>query len=204
MGGGSTGIAAFRDGALVHCDVVPVGGNHVTNDIARGLATPAATAERLKTRYGSTIPSPTDERETISVPQVGEEGADATLHVPRSMLVGIIQPRIEETLELVRDRLQQSPAARAAGRRLVLTGGAAELTGVRELAARVLDKQVRIGRPGNMAGLAETTQRPPFAVSAGLIAHPVQQPEEAERPLPGKAVAAGRFGWLGRWLKENL
>jgi len=204
MGGGTTGIAVFYDGGLVHVDMVPIGGAHVTNDIARGLSTPTAHAERLKTRYGSSIPSPSDERETVAVPQVGEEGADAVQQVPRSILVGIIQPRIEETLELVRDRLERSGMARAAGRRLVLTGGGSELTGVRELAARVLNKQVRIGRPTRLGGLADTTKGPAFAAAAGLIAFAARRPEEAVRPALGRSVAGGRFGRIGRWLKENL
>jgi cell division protein FtsA len=159
----------------------------------------------MKTLYGSAIPSPADEREMVTVPQVGETGTDAVQQVPRSILVGIVQPRIEETLELVRDRLEASGFARVAGRRLVLTGGASQLTGVRELSARVLDKQVRIGRPLRMQGLAEATEGPAFATCAGLLVYAIRRPEEKE----GTADATGndeggRFMRVGRWIRENF
>ena len=93
MGGGTTTIAVFFDGNLVFTDSVPVGGVHVTNDIARGLSTPIVHAERMKTLYGSAISSPSDERETISVPQVGEEDDGQANHVPKSLLIRIIAPR---------------------------------------------------------------------------------------------------------------
>lgn len=203
MGGGTTGISVFYGGSLIYADVIAVGGQHVTNDIARGLATPVAQAERLKTLYGSAIPSSSDERELLAVPQIGEQGADAVQQIARSMLVGIIQPRVEETFEMVRERLEASGHTRAAGRRLVLTGGASQLTGARELAARVLDKQVRIGRPLKLQGLAEATQGPAFATAAGLAAFAVTRPLD----VVGRTIsrtAAGRFGRFGRWLKENF
>jgi len=148
MGGGTTSIAVFFDGNVVFTDCVRVGGAHVTGDIARGLSTPLAQAERIKTLYGSAVAGPADDREAIEVPLVGEDDARAVTQIPRSLLVGIIHPRVEETLELVRGRLEASGFDKLAGRRAVLTGGACQLAGVRDLAARILDKQVRIGRPG--------------------------------------------------------
>ena len=147
MGGGTTSIAVFFDNNLVFTDSVPVGGSHVTHDIARGLTTPIAQAERMKALYGSAIASSSDERETITVPLVGEEDEGHANHVPKSLLVGIIAPRLEETFELVRDRLDASGFDKIAGRRVVLTGGASQLPGTRELAGFILDKQIRIGRP---------------------------------------------------------
>ena len=205
MGGGSTDVAVFYDGHMIHTDQVPVGGNHVTNDIARGLSTAMAHAERLKTLHGSAVAGPDDEHAMVSVPRVGESGADAVQQIPRSMLIGIIQPRIEETLELVRDRLQASGLARTAGRRAVLTGGAALLTGVREHAARVLDKQVRIGRPLGVHGLAEATEGPAFATAAGLLAYAERGPsQEHMENLAESSGGDGRIQRLGRWFKENF
>ena len=134
MGGGTTTIGVFFDGNLIYADYVPVGGCHVTNDIARGLSTPVAHAERMKALFGSAISSSTDEREMIAVPQVGEEDEGHVNHVPKSLLVGIIAPRIEETFELVRNRLEASGFDKMAGRRVVLTGGACQLHGAREFA----------------------------------------------------------------------
>ena len=205
MGAGTTSLGVFYEGALVHADVVPVGGGHVTNDIARGLSTTTSHAERIKTLHGSAIPSPADEREMVTVPQVGETGTDAVQQVPRSILVGIVQPRVEETLELVRDRLEAGGLARAAGRRLVLTGGASQLTGVRELAARVLDKQVRIGRPLRTQGLAEVTEGPAFSVCAGLLHYAMRQPAAARKAVDVNTSHEGnRLFRVGRWLKENF
>jgi cell division protein FtsA len=205
MGGGATSIAVFYDGSLVFTDSVPVGGVHVTNDIARGLSTPVAKAERLKNLYGSAIPSPSDEAEMLDVPLVGENDPESANHIPRSLLVGIIQPRIEEIFEMVRGRLEQAGLDKAFGKRLVLSGGASQLQGVRELAARILDKQVRIGRPLRIAGLADATGGPAFSTSAGLLVWAAQ-----DRPAAGEITATqheetgSRFARLGRWFMSNF
>ena len=104
MGGGTTTMSVFMAGQLVHTDIIPIGGYHVTSDIARGLSTPVAQAERLKTLYGSALPSPSDDREMLKVPLVGEDDTGSNHQIPKSLLNQIIQPRIEETLELVRQR----------------------------------------------------------------------------------------------------
>ena len=205
MGGGTTTIGVFFDGNLIFADYVPVGGGHVTNDIARGLSTPIAHAERMKTLFGSAISASTDEREMIAVPQIGEEEDGQVNHVPRSLLVGIIAPRIEETFELVRNRLEASGFDKVAGRRVVLTGGACQLHGAREFAGLILDKQVRIGRPQRIAGLAEATNGPAFATSAGLLHFAVSERAEVSgmRRIPDGA-RRGTFRRLCHWLKENF
>ncbi len=169
MGGGTTGIAVFAEGQLLHTAQLPVGGVHVTNDLARLLSTPVAHAERLKALYGNVQSCPDDERELLPVPLVGEEEHQIA-KVPRSMVVNIIRPRIEETFEMVKERLERSGLGRAAGNRVVLTGGACQLAGVRELAARMLGKQVRLGRPPALRGLPDAASGPAFATAAGLLA----------------------------------
>ena len=206
MGGGTTSVAVFVDGTLAFCAVLPIGGQHVTNDIARGLLTAIGSAERLKTLYGSAIASPSDDRDMIDVPQIGEDEVGVSNLMPRSALVRIIRPRIEETLEMVRDCLAEYGMNRMAGRHVVLTGGACQLSRVPELAARMLDKQVRLGRPINVAGLAEATAGPAFAVCAGLLVYAARRPEiEARRHfhLP-QPVHGGMLARLGQWLKENF
>src|SRR5581483_11688101 len=199
MGGGTTTIGVFHDGNMVFADVVPVGGHHVTSDIARGLSTPLAHAERMKALWGSAISATLDERETIAVPQIGEEEDGHVNHVPKSLLVSIVAPRIEETFELVRNSLEVSGFDKLAGRRVVLTGGACQLHGVRELAALILDKQVRIGRPLHIGGLAESTHGPAFSTTAGLLHFAVS--ERAETPRPRRASAGGMLGRVGTWLR---
>jgi cell division protein FtsA len=169
MGGGTTGMAVFGEGQLLHTAQLPVGGQHVTNDIARVLSTPVAHAERLKTLYGSTHSSPDDEREMLPVPLVGEEEHQIA-KVPRSMVVGIIKPRLEETFEMVLERLESSGLARAAGTRVVLTGGASQLNGAREMASRMLGRTVRQGRPQALRGLPDSAGGPGFATAVGLLA----------------------------------
>jgi cell division protein FtsA len=196
-------MAVFFDGNVVYTDSVSVGGGHVTNDIARGLSTPLVQAERIKTLYGSAMPGPADDREMVEVPLVGEENAAAAAQIPRSLLVGIIHPRLEETLELVRSRLESSGYDKLAGRLVVLTGGACQLPGVRELAAQILDKQVRIGRPLRLGGLADATSGPAFATAAGLIAfwerRETNAPAQWLGPVPERA--SGLIGRIGEWFR---
>jgi cell division protein FtsA len=204
MGGGTTTIAVFFDGNLIFADSVPVGGSHVTNDIARGLSTSIAHAERMKTLFGTAISASTDERDMLAVPQIGEEDEGHVNHVPKSLLVGIIAPRIEETFEMVRDRLEASGFDKLAGRRVVLTGGAAQLNGAREFAGLILDKQVRIGRPGRGTGLAEATSGPAFSTAAGLLHFALSERAEAPHAKNAAGSGNGLIGRLGHWLKENI
>jgi cell division protein FtsA len=169
MGGGTTGLAMFTEGQMLHTALLPIGGVHVTSDLARMLSTPTEHAERLKTLYGSVQSSPDDERELLPVPLVGEEDHQIA-KVPRSAVVNIIRPRLEETFEMIKDRIDSSGFGRAAGTRVVLTGGACQLGGVREMAATILDRPVRLGRPTGLRGLPESASGPAFATAAGLLA----------------------------------
>ncbi|MHA1568104.1 MAG: cell division protein FtsA, partial [Alphaproteobacteria bacterium] len=205
MGGGTTTMAVFRGGHAVHTDWVPVGGTHVTGDIARGLSTPLAHAERMKTLYGSAIASPSDDREIIDVPMIGEETRAEPNHVPRSMLNRIIQPRLEETFEMVRERLNVPEVARLAGRRVILTGGASQLQGVRELAALILEKQVRMGRPRHIDGLPDSAAGPAFSTCAGLLIYAARSQLDARAWANMSASGPlGRLGRLGHWLRESF
>jgi len=209
MGGGTTSVSVFVEGNLLFADVIPIGGAHVTNDIARGLSTPVAHAERMKTLHGSALPSMCDDREMVPVPAVGERGRDTVSQLPKSMLTGIIQPRIEETFELIRDRLRASGFARLAGRRAVLTGGASQITGARELAASTLDLQVRLGYPHRYPGIPEKAKGPAFAVTGGLLDY-AANPDAETVSMPdmthsaGHAMHAGYFARVGRWIKDSF
>ncbi len=217
IGAGTTGIGIFFDGHLIFCDGLPVGGLHITNDIARGLTTTFAHAERLKTLYGSSILSALDEREIIDVPQVGEEAPEFASHLPKSQLIQIIQPRLEEIFEMVRARLAKSGMSEMAGRRAVLTGGTSQLPGIRDMAGRILDKQVRLGRPLRIArpyqgarggsptltGLAEATSGPAFSTTAGLLVAALQ-PDALDPHTGFDPVGGGFWSRFGHWFKQNL
>ncbi len=205
MGGGTTSIAVFLESQVVYVDTLPLGGNHVTSDIAKGLSTPIAKAERLKTVYGSVMQSPGDARELLKVPLVGEDDEDSANEVPKSMLVQIIAARLEETFELVRSHLETSGFGKTAGRRVVLTGGASQLEGVRDLAELVLDKQVRLGRPKMIRGLPDSLSGPAFATAVGLLRYGLR--EHVAKPDHAAMAAAKNkrnIGRIGQWLRENF
>ncbi len=205
MGGGATTFAVFYDGEMVYNEVIPVGGGHVSNDIARGLSTSLANAERMKTLYGSALASPSDEKEIIDVPLIGETEHEVANHVPRSMLVGIIKPRIEEILEIVRDRLAMSGFAKVAGRRAVLVGGASQLAGVQDLAGRILGKQMRMGKPIRVKSLAEAVEGPAFATAAGLLSFAVRKNFNDQLSGGGEGKnPQNRLLRIGSWFKENF
>lgn len=182
MGGGVTSVAVFMEGQLVHADVVPIGGNHVTADLARMLAAPISAAERLKTLYGAALGDIETGTDVISVPQMGEDGDEYAARVPRSMLTRIIQPRLEEIFAQVQERLRASGFDVAAGRRAVLTGGACQLAGTRELAQRVLNKQIRLGRPQTFHGLPAASAGPDYATALGLLMAGATMPPDVLNP----------------------
>ena len=209
FGAGTTTIAVFSRGQFVHVDALAVGGHHITTDIARGLSTRIEDAERLKTMYGSALPALSDERELLQVPPIGDEDERLVANqVPRSMLTRIIRPRVEEILELVRDRLNSSGFASLVGRRMVLVGGASQLTGLGESARRMLARNVRLGRPLGVAGMPEQARGPAFAAAAGLLIYPqVAEMELIDEHHDTHMVMTGTGGYLarvGRWFKESF
>ena len=213
MGGGSTSAAVFSGGALVHVDSLPVGGGHVTADIARGLTTTLAGAERIKTLHGSAIASSNEDREMIEAPPRGEDEGAGPVIAPRSLLKGIIAPRVEETFELLRDRLKAAGVHLDPGAGMVLTGGASQLAGVREVAVRVFDRSVRLGRPKRTPHLADAASGPAFCAAAGVLQRAAFGPREAvsteslingkpKPPSPYDGASPVLRAW--GWLKVNL
>jgi cell division protein FtsA len=203
MGGGTTTLAVFAEGQVLHTAQLPVGGQHVTNDVARLLSTHVAHAERLKTLYGTCQPSPDDAREMLPVPMVGE-AEHQIAKVPRSALVSVIRPRLEEIFELVRDRIDTSGLGRAAGNRVVLTGGAAQLVGARELAAEILKRQVRIGRPFGVIGLPDSATGPNFSTLTGLLAFATGDGQTLHDLDLSAEPRRGMFGKISAYLRERL
>ncbi len=208
MGGATTSFAVFHENNLVTADVVPLGGQHITNDIARGLCTTIAHAERMKTLWGSALASAVDEREMISVPLLGERGVDTVQQVPKSMLTGIIRPRLEEIFEMLRAKFEASGAQNFPGRRLVITGGASQLNGVSEVAAQWLDGHVRMGSPAHVQGMPESAHSPGFAVCAGLLNYALKPDTHYALPkAKADAVERAQAGYvwrMGRWIAESF
>jgi len=207
MGAGTTTIAVFSGGRFVHADGFALGGHHVTMDLARGLNTRIADAERIKAIYGSVLTGGSDERDMISVPPVGDDEREPPQFVTREILTRIIKPRVEEILEMVRDRLANSPFAAEPRGRVILSGGAAQLSGLAELASRILKRPVRIGRPLGVAGLPEAAKGPAFAVAAGLLVYPQAAHLEHFEPRKTRQLMTGTGGYVtrvGRWLRESF
>jgi cell division protein FtsA len=207
MGAGTTTIAVFRDGRFVYADGFALGGHHVTMDLARGLNARVADAERIKTLHGSVLAGASDDRDMITVPPPEEDEREPPQFVSRATLVRIIKPRIEEILEMVRDRLAASSFASDPRDRVILTGGASQLTGLTDLAARILGRPVRIGRPLGISGLTEAAKGPAFAVAAGLLVYPQAAHLEHFEPRRTRQVATGTGGYItrvGRWLRESF
>jgi cell division protein FtsA len=206
MGAGTTSIGVFAGGSLVHVDAVALGGGHVTLDVARGLNTRLADAERLKTLYGACLAS-SDERETIAVTLAGEDG-DHPTHMPKSQLLRIIRPRVEEILELVRDRLKSAGFVANSAARFILTGGGSQLTGMPEAAKQILAGQIRIGRPLGIHGLPESAKNPSFSAAIGLLVYPQAAKIEYFRPARRTPEAAtgtnGYIARVGQWLRESF
>ncbi len=203
MGGGVTTIAAFKDNEFIYGDMVPFGGHHVTKDIAQGLSTPVQAAERLKTLFGNCIASMSTVRNQIDVTQIGDNGQENVTTIPRRMLTSIIEPRVEEIFEIVREKIKEAGLENTAGRRLIITGGASQMAGVEELAKKVFNCSIRIGRPLNVDGLADTTAGGGFATGAGLLLYATLKPEELHFKEDVKS-GNGIFETLSNWFKENF
>ncbi len=204
MGAGTTTIGIFVEGNIIYTNSVAIGGAHVTSDIARVLSTPISHAERLKTLYGSALSSISDEREVVKVPQIGEIQSPATNQISKADLVRIIRPRIEETFELVRSKLAAKGINKRVSNRVVLTGGACQLPGVQEIAAAILDKQVRVGKPLAAQTLHQSMLSYPFAACAGLLNYAYNEQEEnimEHQVIREPKNVAGR---VGMWLRENI
>ncbi len=218
LGAGTTSAAVFADGDFIHADSIAMGGFNVTMDVAHGLSTSLAAAERIKTLHGSALASVSDERHTINVPPMEADGQaqantqantkpEVPSNVPRSLLTRIVRARVEEILETVRDRLHSAGFGAIAGRRLVLTGGASQLTGLQETARRILAPNVRLGRPLGIGGLPDAAKGPAFACVAGQLIYPQIATSEQMYNREREFALTGTDGYfhrVGDWLRSSF
>ncbi len=166
IGGGTTDIAVFVEGSIWHTAVLPLGGDHLTNDIAIGLRTPTAEAEEIKKKYGCALASLVKGDETIEVPSVGSRRPRV---LSRQMLCEIIQPRLEEIFTLVGQEVKRAGYDEAVAAGVVLTGGASIMEGVPELAEQIFDLPARRGFPTGVTGLVDVISSPIYATGVGLV-----------------------------------
>ncbi len=202
IGAGTTSISLFSDGRLVGAEVVPVGSQHITFDIAKALQTPLAEAERIKTLYGTLISAQSDEHESFSYPLAGEDGA--SYQTTKARLTDIIRPRVAQILSLVRERLAKNAAAAYAGDKVVLSGGASQLLGCCEFTANELGRFVRLGRPHAIPGLPESLAGPQFSTLVGLAVASMNSDPDYALYRDRVALSRGYLGRVGTWLKAGF
>lgn len=198
IGGGTTDVAIFHEGSVAYTQVLEVAGNHLTNDLAIGLRCPFVAAEEVKIRYGSALASHVSENEMVEVGGFGEEARQS---VPRRFVAEILEARVEEILSLVLRELQRAGYDGYLAAGAVLTGGTAELGGLRELARRMLRLPVRIGYPMGTEGLVGPVRSTAYATSVGLV-HWGSQPGRATRPAGAARRRPALNRRFGGWLRH--
>ena len=202
IGGGTTDIAIFSDGAIRHTGVIPIAGDQVTNDIAHALRTPTAHAEEIKIKYACALAKLTAAEETIKVPSVGDR---PPRDLSRQALAEVVEPRYEELFSLVQAELRRSGFENLVAAGMVLTGGTSKMEGVIELAEEIFHMPVRVGSPQNTKGLSEIVNNPIYSTGVGLVLYGEQQLLEGS--VPGRGSKNGGKGILGTvkgWFQESL
>jgi len=198
IGGGTTGIIVFHGGAVMHTAVLPIGGNHLTSDVAAGLRTPISDAERLKVEFGVATTQIVRREETVQVPGVGGREPRS---IPRRLLAEIIEPRMEEIFTMVQRELARSGVADNLASGIVLVGGTPLLEGTQELADRIFGLPVRRGLPINLKGMPEELMKPMYTNAAGLLLY-----QSATRGVGSGMGHAGRWGKLrsrvSEWVRD--
>jgi cell division protein FtsA len=188
VGGGTMDLTIFCDGSIVHTSVIPIGGNHLTNDIAVGLRTPYAEAEKIKQRWGCAMTSMVDPEELIEVPSVGGR---APRRLSRRILCEIIEPRVEEMFQLVHREIEKTGYEELLASGAVITGGTTIMEGMPEMAEEIVCLPVRRGSPRGIGGLVDVVRSPKFATSVGLVLHGAQQAEENQLKLRRQHAGIG-------------
>ncbi|MDE5832934.1 MAG: cell division protein FtsA [Desulfovibrio sp.] len=202
IGGGTTDVAIFANDAIKHTAVLPIGGQHLSNDIAFGLKTPVAEAEKIKTKYGCAIEDMIENDEVFEVPLVGGRNpAKAT----RRQLATICEPRMVEILELVDQVIARSTYKDLLGAGIVLTGGAALIPGCQELGAEIFDAPTRIGYPLEIGGIKDIVHSPKFSTAVGLLRYGAEQEQPVNRIFSSNndsGIFEGILARMKRWFLD--
>ena len=209
LGSGVTAVSVYLHGSPAWLGLVPAGGAHVTSDIAQGIGTTFAAAERVKHVYGTADLEGPSLSERIEVPRLGDDGRLHASKLERAEIARIIAPRVEETFELVQAMMARSDVRSVLPQRVVLTGGASQLPGVREVAGRILKMPIRLGRPVLAETLGEQLATPAFSTASGLLLYPELGFTDVARAGASSLETEGgnSRGWLNEglfWLKENF
>jgi len=198
IGGGTTDIAIFTEGAIRHTGVIPIAGDQVTNDIAMALRTPTMHAEEIKIKYACALAKLTGADETIQVPSVGDRPARS---LSRQSLAEVVEPRYDELFTLIQAELRRSGYEDLVAAGIVLTGGTSKMEGVIELAEEIFHMPVRLGWPQNVKGLADIVANPIYATGVGLLHYGLKQQGQGKPTIPHRDHSESFFIKLKRWFQ---
>ena len=198
IGGGTTDIAVFTDGAIHHTAVIPIAGDQVTNDIAIALRTPTQHAEDIKVQYACALTQLANPEETIDVPGVGER---PSRRLTRQTLAEVVEPRYEELITFVQVELRRSGFADLIAAGIVMTGGSSKMEGVVELAEEIFHMPVRLGLPQHVSGLADVVKNPIYSTGVGLLLFGRKQMQEGFSALRG---SDGMWERMKSWFQGNF
>jgi cell division protein FtsA len=199
IGGGTSDIAIFREGALVYTGVLAIGGNHITNDLAVGLRTPQVEAERVKISHGCALASLVKPDETIEVAGVGGRRSRV---LSRRLVAEIIEPRVEEIFSLIHREIMKSGYQEVLSGGVVITGGSTLLEGMPELAEFVFEMPVKRGIPQGIGGLRDVVNSPKFATGVGLLKYGARNGLKSRFPIREKNIYDKVRGSMRTWIKD--
>jgi len=201
IGGGTTDIAVFTDGAISHTAVIPIAGDQVTNDIAVALRTPTQHAEEIKIKYACALTQLASPEETIEVPSVGDR---PPRRLARQTLAEVVEPRYEELLSLVQAELRRSGFENLIAAGIVMTGGSSKMEGVIELAEEIFHMPVRLGSPQYVTGLVDVVRNPIYATGVGLLLFGNQHRNDRGSESAAGGSAKGVWERMKNWFKGNF
>ena len=201
IGGGTTDIAIFTEGAIRHTGVIPIAGDQVTNDIAMALRTPTQNAEEIKIKYACALTQLAGADETIKVPSVGDR---PPRDLSRQALAEVVEPRYDELFTLVQAELRRSGFEDMIAAGIVLTGGTSKMEGVVELAEEIFHTPVRIGSPQDVHGLTDIVRNPIYSTGVGLLQYGLKQQNGGEIKGSKAQSPAGAFDRVKNWFQNNF
>ncbi|HBK19229.1 MAG: cell division protein FtsA [Gammaproteobacteria bacterium TMED134] len=199
IGGGTTDIAVFTDGAIRHTAVIPIAGDQVTNDIAMALRTPTQNAEEIKIRYACALTQLAKADEVIKVPGVGDK---PERELSRQTLAEVVEPRYDELFRLIQAELRRSGFEDVVAAGIVLTGGGSKMEGLIELAEEIFHMPVSLGAPRNVAGLKDIVRNPVYATSVGLLQFGLSREKERSGKHSGRKSSV--FSSISNWFRDNF
>jgi cell division protein FtsA len=201
IGGGTSDIAIFTNGAIRHTAVIPIAGDQVTNDIAIALRTPTRNAEDIKIKYGCALQELIDANEMIDIPALGDRTGK---RLPRRALAEVVEARYEELFTLAYQELRRSGLEQLIAAGIVLTGGASKVVGAQELAERIFHIPVRIGRPNHISGMPDIINNPIYATGIGLLMYGHKQRQSQRDIVLDKPSMKSLWSRMKTWFQGNF